>query len=90
MYGFSEDLKAHEICRFMIDECYQGNGYGKAALQIIIDEMFLRYQCDKIYLSTAPNNSKGRHIYESAGFVSTGETCGEGEDIEIIFCMSNL
>ncbi len=73
----------------MIDEHYQGNGYGKCALQIIISEMFQSYKCDRIYLSTAPNNSKGKHIYEDVGFVKTGETCGEGDDIEDIFCLSH-
>ena len=89
MYGYSEELKAYELCRFMIDERYQGNGYGKCALQIIIAEMFCAYQCDKIYLSTAPNNFRGKHIYESAGFISTGETCGENDNIENIYCLSN-
>lgn len=89
MYGYSDELKAYELCRFMIDEHYQGNGYGKRALQIIISEMFQSYKCDKIYLSTAPNNSKGKHIYENAGFVQTGKTCGEGDDLEDIFCLSH-
>lgn len=89
MYGYSDELKAYELCRFMIDEHYQGKGYGKCALKIIIAEMFQRYQCDKIYLSTSPNNFKGKHIYEKAGFVPTGETWGEGDDIEDIFYLSH-
>ncbi len=88
MYGFCEELNAYELCRFMIDYRHQGNGYGKSALKVIIDEMFRCYQCDKIYLSTEPSNGRGKHIYESAGFVLTGETCGEGEGIEDIFCLS--
>lgn len=86
MYGFSEALKAYELCRFMIDQHAQGNGYGKRALHIILDEMCDRYPCDKIYLSTAPANSRGKHIYKNAGFVPTGETCGEGDDLEDLFC----
>lgn len=87
MYGYSDELEAYELCRFMIDEHYQGNGYGKCALRIIISEMFQSYKCKKIYLSTAPNNFRGKHIYENAGFIQTGETCGEGDDIEDIFCL---
>lgn len=87
MYGFSEELQEYELCRFMIDHRYQGNGYGKEALKIIIDEMFNQYGCEKIYLSTDPNNLKGKHIYENAGFVFTGETCGDEEDLEEIFCL---
>ena len=71
----------------MIDERYQGKGYGKCALKIIIEEMLHSYGNIKIYLSTAPNNSRGKHIYEAAGFVPTGETCGEGDNREDIFCL---
>lgn len=88
MYGFCEELHAYELCRFMIDERFQGKGYGKCALQIIVDEMFCSYPCDKIFLSTEPGNDKAKHIYEKAGFVMTGEMCGEGDDIEDIFCLN--
>lgn len=87
MFGYSEELSAYELCRFMIDRHYQGLGYGKEALQVIIYEMLQRFKCKELYLSTAPNNSRGKHIYEQAGFVPTGETCGEGDDIEDIYCL---
>ncbi len=88
MYGFSNELNAYELCRFMIDERYQGKGYGKCALKIIIADMLLNYGDIKIYLSTDPNNLRGKHIYESAGFVPTGETFEEGDNREDIFCFT--
>lgn len=36
---------------------------------------------------TAPNNRRGKHIYEKYGFKPTGETCGDQEDIEDIYCL---
>lgn len=87
MFGYSEELSAYELCRFMIDRHYQGMGYGKKALNVIISEMLQRFGCKEIYLSTDPNNCRGKHIYEQAGFVPTGETCGSGEDIEEIYCL---
>ncbi|BCN30907.1 GNAT family N-acetyltransferase [Anaeromicropila herbilytica] len=87
MYGYSEELSAYELCRFMIDQQYQGMGYGKRALNIIINEMYRRFDCKEIYLSTGPSNNRGKHVYEQAGFVSTGTTCGDGDDIEDIFCL---
>lgn len=87
MFGYSEELSAYELCRFMIDRHYQGMGYGKKALNIIIAEMLQRFGCKEIYLSTDPNNFRGKHIYEQMGFVPTGETCGSGEDIEEIYCL---
>lgn len=88
MYGFSDELKAYELCRFMIDQHYQGKGYGKCALKSIVDEMFRSYHCDKIYLSTSPNNFRGKHIYENCGFTPTGDTCGEDDNFEEIYCLS--
>lgn len=87
MYGFSRDLAAYELCRFMIDERYQGKGYGSQALQIILDEMFRRYECERIYLTTAPSNMRGKHIYRKAGFIATGDTRGEGDNGEEVFCL---
>ncbi len=83
MYGFSEELGEYELCRFMLDWRYQGNGYGKKALRIILTEMQNRFSCQKIYTSTSPKNARARHVYESAGFVPTGETQWE----EDIFCL---
>ncbi len=87
MFGYSEEMKVYELCRFMIDQHYQGLGYGKAALKVIIDSMFSLFKCTEIYLSTDPNNRRGKHIYEKFGFTSTGEICGEGDDIEEIYCL---
>jgi diamine N-acetyltransferase len=87
MYGYCEDLDGYELCRFMIDQHYQGMGYGKKALRAIIEEMFQRFGCGEIYLSTSPRNSRGKYIYEKAGFISTGESCGTGDGIEDIFCL---
>lgn len=73
MYGYCEELQAYEICRFMLDECYQGKGDGTCALHIIIAEMIRCYQCDEIYLSTSPANFRGRHIYERPALPPPGK-----------------
>ncbi len=59
------------LWRFMIDKNEQGKGYGQAALQEII-EYFKENGVDTIYLSTAPENELGLHIYHKAGFRETG------------------
>ncbi len=72
MYGYDSEEDLYEICRFMIDRQYQGKGYGKAALKVIVEELKKSAEGKDIYLSTSPENSRGRHIYESFGFESTG------------------
>ncbi|WP_245863965.1 GNAT family N-acetyltransferase [Paenibacillus donghaensis] len=83
MYGLPEDSESYELCRFMIDRKFQGKGYGKQALSLIIEEMKNRFGCKEIHLSTGPENTRGKHIYENLGFVSTGEI----EDDEEIYVL---
>ncbi len=72
MYGYCQKTKFYELCRFMIDYRYQGNGYGKEALKIIIEEMKKIEGCKEIYLSTDEKNVIGKSIYEKIGFKNTG------------------
>ena len=69
----------YSIWRLMIDEKYQGNGYGRKALELALD--FIRtYPCGKAeycYLSFEPENHTAARLYESFGFVRNGETDGD-------------
>ena len=66
------------LWRFMIDKNEQGKGYGQAALHEII-KYFKENGVDRIYLSTAPENELGLHVYHKAGFRETGEMEDEDE-----------
>jgi diamine N-acetyltransferase len=66
----------------MIDKNEQGKGYGQAALHEII-KYFKENDVDMIYLSTAPENEVGLHVYHKVGFKETGEI----EDGEAIFVL---
>lgn len=85
MYGWSEEENFYELCRFMIDRRYQGKGYGKEALDVIVSEMKKEFSCNEIYLSTEPENVRAKHIYEKAGFVSTGKIVDEEELFKMEF-----
>lgn len=73
LYGYCEEDNIYEICRLMIDRRYQGQGYGKQALALIIEDMQKRYSCEEICLSVDPDNVMAKHVYEKVGFISTGE-----------------
>ena len=64
------------LWRFMIDKNEQGKGYGQAALHEII-KYFKENDVDMIYLSTAPENELGLHVYHKAGFRETGIIDGD-------------
>lgn len=64
----------------MIDKIYQGHGYGKKAMQLIIEEMRKIVDCKEIYLSTEPENALAIKLYESLGFRATGEIIEDEEE----------
>lgn len=73
LYGPVPDAPDHwHITRFMIDKHYQGKGYGKAALRLILDDIRARAtNLSMLDLSVAPENAAAIHVYESLGFVKT-------------------
>jgi len=79
MHAFEENTSnMYWINGFFIDSRYQGKGYGKAALQLMIEYIRSRFaQCEEIRLTVYPNNVNAYHLYRSVGFVETGERMGE-------------
>ena len=56
----------------MIDEKFQGKGYGAASLQKII-KYFKDHGANNIRLSTKESNANALSMYRRAGFLDTGE-----------------
>jgi len=82
-----EDINAgaeiYWLGRFMIDEKHQGKGYGKMAMEVVIDFVKSKphgYEVKYIYTSVVPNNHIATKLYERVGFVKTGEQL-DGEDL---------
>ncbi len=83
MFAFEPDYEDPDdrywLWRFMIDERYQGRGMGREALSLII-AYFKSNGATNIRLSTKPGNTGAIRLYESFGFVPTGdEVNGETE-----------
>lgn len=80
MFAFDEEYEdlndRYWLWRFMIDEKFQGNGYGTAALQAII-QYFRDHGANNIRLSTKETNTAALSMYRKAGFRDTGEMNGE-------------
>lgn len=86
-YGNTEDegepkIASGNYCiwRYMIDQRYQGKGYGSKALDAVI-EYIRTMPCGKaeyIWLSFEPENKRAEALYQSKGFARNGEMC-EGE-----------
>lgn len=80
LYGQVEGDPRWWIVRLMIDVEQQQKGYGRAALQAIITEMRQNPACTDIYLSFVPGNDPAQKLYESLGFINTGQI----EDGELV------
>jgi len=78
MMGRDPEDGSHGIWRLMIADDHQGKGYGRAAMQAIIKDMKVRYQPEALFITFEPENIAARKLYESLGFVDTGELI-EGE-----------
>ena len=69
----------YNLWRLMIDDHYQGKGYGKEAVRLAMD--FIRTRpcgsADYCWLSYEPENDVARKLYQSFGFTETGEYDGE-------------
>lgn len=88
MVGYAmleHDAETQRCCivRLMIDAQHQGKGYGRAALRLCIADLQARYHPPAIYLSFEPQNIPARTLYESVGFVDTGEI----DEGELVFCL---
>ncbi|RHW32307.1 GNAT family N-acetyltransferase [Oceanobacillus profundus] len=79
MYGwYSYSTESAWLDRFMIDYRFQGNGYAKRFLPLLIQHITSRYGCRKIYLSLHPDNKPAQNLYESFGFCLNGEIDDSG------------
>jgi len=69
-----EDDKFH-VHRFMIDKNYQKQGFGEAALRLVVDEIrALEDFVSPIIIEFIDNNVDTQRVYERVGFKDTGRT----------------
>lgn len=73
MYGWDEEEGCHFLGRLMIDKNQQGKGYGRAATEAVIERLRAEPGCRQVALSVNPANTPAQALYESLGFVKTGE-----------------
>lgn len=79
LYGLDTDNNRFYLGRLMIDEKFQGRGYGRAATLEVIERLKQIEDCREIYLSFVPENKNAEKLYKSIGFERTGELDEDGE-----------
>lgn len=63
----------YNLWRFMIDARYQGLGYGRLALELLIAHVRTRPGATALYTSCVPGDGSPCPFYERMGFVYTGD-----------------
>ena len=74
-------MGAFWLDRFLIDQRFQGQGYGKAACRLLMLMLIEKYQTNKLYLSVYDTNSSAIRLYQQLGFVFNGELDTNGERV---------
>lgn len=73
MYHDCEPLNAYDFSQLFIDARYQGKGYGKAAAEMILQQMKQDGKYPKVVLCFIEGNEAARKLYEGFGFRVTDQ-----------------
>ena len=86
MMGYYEEKKYYTLWKLMIDQQYQGRGYGKAALELGIAFLRERFRIKEIYTGVIPDNKVAKNLYQSVGFEDTGLFENGMEELRLRCC----
>lgn len=75
-----QDDNCYIFDQLMIDEKYQGNGFGKKATELILNDLKNKSKHNKILLCYVDGDDAAKNLYTSFGFEHTGdiEVCDDG------------
>jgi diamine N-acetyltransferase len=74
------DSPTYYLWRFMIDARYQGSGFGRRALELLIEHVRTRPNATELTLSYVPADGSPQPFYAGLGFIDTGEI-HDGENV---------
>ena len=69
---FSNEPLGYDLQQFMIDQQYQGKGYGSEALGLILNELRREGHYDHVELCVKKDDAAAIHLYEKHGFIDSG------------------
>lgn len=83
MVIYDYDIPEYDIWHMMIDRTEQGKGYGKAALDRMLDYIKTKPfgSSERVTLTCNKENLRALGLYKSKGFTETGAE--DGEEIEL-------
>ena len=73
LYHDCVKLNAYDFSQLLIDERFQGRGYGKETVRLVLEEMRSGARFPKVVLCYIEGNVAARRLYEGFGFVQTDQ-----------------
>lgn len=80
MVYIDEQKPTYYLWRYMIDARYQGQGYGRQAMEQVIAHVRALPNAAEMFLSYVPAEGSPQPFYQKLGFVDTGEV-HDGENV---------
>ena len=69
---FDDEPLGYDLQQFMIDQRYQGRGFGSKALSLILDELRREGHYDHVELCVKKDDTEAIRLYEKHGFTDSG------------------
>ena len=84
MVIYDYDVPEYDIWHMMIDETWQGKGYGKEALKRVLEYIETKPfgESNRVVLTCNQQNIPGLRLYRSLGFQETGNV--DEDEIEMV------
>ncbi len=88
MVIYDYDIPEYDIWHMMIDESMQGHGYGREALDLVLEYIRTKPFGDsgRVALTCNKNNFATRTLYENRGFTPTG--IEDDDEIEYVLMIA--
>ena len=83
---FTDIPLGYDLQQFMIDERYQGRGYGSAALRLILDELRAEAHYDHVEVCVKKADTEAIRLYEKHGFTDSGYMDEDAPDSLNMIC----
>lgn len=80
VHDMEEEPACYHLCEFLIDEHFQGRGYGSEALRLILDHCRREGKFPRVEVCVRKENTTAIHVYEKTGFRDSGYTDPEVPD----------
>ena len=83
---FGSEPLGYDLQQFMIDERFQGRGYGTAALRLILDELRKEGHYGQVEVCVKKDDAAAIHLYRKHGFTDSGYIDEDAPDSLNMIC----